>query len=181
MIEDDLRHLIREAGGFEQIKALHDEMIEKARAASWALKYTSHDEMTAKNREIADQFTDEFKVARRKLAQKLTADAKAKFVKERPNLRVVRMTTGEYVFTRKNRPASITRFEVPSSYLERCLHAERPLSDEVLAVIKRAYIRAFKGDKVLDLRVYNPQTGDEKLGHTFDDFVADPTLRNHTR
>ncbi len=173
LISDYLHHLMVEAGSKEALGQQLDEWRQKADREAAQVDWSDHDRARQERQAIYDRVRQEYALARSKLIRQLVEKAKAQFVKERPNLRIVRMTTGEYIFTTKNRAGSVAHFEVPAEYLARCLHAERPLSDDVLAIIKTAFLRAFGDDKELDLRIIkNRATGEETMGHKFDDFVA---------
>jgi len=135
-----------------------------------------HEAARAERDRIQDEIQNGFQVERSKMIRDAMARAKSKFQRMRPDLRITKLTTGEYVFTNKVRQAAVARFEVPTSYLAKCLHAERPLPDNVIPFIKDAFTRAhFSNDPdgQWDLRAYNPKgnNGDEDTGLTFDQFI----------
>lgn len=51
----------------------------------------------------------------------------------------MRNTMGEYRLVRKDREGYVTRFDIPESYLERTLHAERPLPEKAIAIIRKLW------------------------------------------
>jgi len=55
---------------------------------------------------------------------------------ELPTLAVQKLTTGDLRLIRKKRDGVISTFEVPDTYVARTLHADRPLPDDVMAIIK---------------------------------------------
>jgi hypothetical protein len=86
--------------------------------------------------------------------QDLIKDAIEQVRKELPTLRVQKLTTGELVLVRRDRPASIATFDIPESYLAKTLHADRPMPDAVLAVMKKLWLAVFPNDNG-DLRDHN--------------------------
>ena len=153
---------IMQKAGFEN--ALEDLKIE-FRRKSWGVD--------PKNQaEVNEKIYADFEIAKNKLVRIYVEQAKIEFRKRRPELKIAKLTTGEYLFVKANRSGSVTKFNVPKAYLERCLHAEQPLPDDVLQMVRAAFFRSVEnGDanRIFDLRIIHK--GDEKIGHTFDDFV----------
>jgi hypothetical protein len=116
-----------------------------------------------------DDFRGEFEAGQRKVLQNLFGKAKKDFEALRGKVRVTQLTTGEFVLTKADRPGVVTTFEVPADYLERTMHAERPLTDDQLAIVYKAFVRAAKGDeeRPFDLRHY----GSDSNGNKFWDFI----------
>ena len=84
---------------------------------------------------------------------------------ELPNLRAMKLTTGEMVLVRKDRTSAISVFDIPDAYLARTLHSDRPLPDKVLAVIRKLWMKTFPKDNG-DMRDAN----EKKVG--FDAYVT---------
>jgi hypothetical protein len=168
-----LRKLMDDAGFEQQQADLKDD---------WQSKFYQempHDVDADERKMYQDKFTLAFQTERSKLVRKVVAKAKAQFKEMRHNLRIKKLTTGEYVFTNVGRTATVAKFEVPTAYLSKCLHAEQPLPDAALKIVRALYFSAAKsmghgpGDETqtFDLRVNQP-TGHETQGHTFDSFVT---------
>lgn len=77
----------------------------------------------------------------KQLAQQLFPQAQAKLRTEMPNLRVARNTMGELSIVTRNRTGTVATFDVPDPYLARLLHAERPLPDKVLHLIRSLWFK----------------------------------------
>lgn len=91
-----------------------------------------------------------------------------------PNYRVVKNTMGEWSLVTRQRTAKIASFDVPEEYLSRCLHAERPLPDNVLAFIRDMWIKEYdkephyKNGKKL---VYHGMRDADENEVSFDDYI----------
>ena len=84
--------------------------------------------------------------AKRKSAAQKWQEAYDSVRKDLPNLRVMKLTTGELRLIRNNRPAAISVFDVPDEYLARTLHADRPLPDEALNAFKAIWLQMYPND-----------------------------------
>lgn len=92
----------------------------------------------------------------RAFIKSLMKDAKAIYRDERDNMRIVKNTMGHYVLVSKDREGYVTTFEVPDDYIERTLHAERPLPDHVLKAIRDLFVQKIGDpDRPLDMRDAN--------------------------
>lgn len=115
----------------------------------------------------------QFQAEKSALIRKAVEAAKAEFKRMRPDMRAIRLTTGEYVFTKKDRDGVVSTFEVPKDYIAKCLDVERPLPDSLLPVVKAAFARAAPtgdADQPWDLRHWD-EKGGQAMGRTFDQFV----------
>jgi hypothetical protein len=134
----------------------------------------SYDDREAKEA-IQAEIQDGFQKEKSAVIRKAVEQAKAEFKKMRPELRIVRLTTGEYVFTKKERAGKVSVFEVPKDYVARCLDVERPLPDDLLPIVKAAFARAHHANDPegqWDLRFWNPDDPNyEKMGNSFDAFI----------
>lgn len=127
-----------------------------------------------------------FQAERSKIIRDYVNRAKREFQRQRPNLRMVKLTTGEHMFVHPARKGQVVRFEVPKSYVERTLHADRPLPDNVIPAIRRAFARVAhdgREDTQFDLRTLNPKNrgattddgryyGDEHGPNSVDEYIA---------
>lgn len=161
-----LRDLVINDGLDERLHELRTEWQNK-----FYLEFRTHESRT---KETTAPFHKQYEEVRSKVIRDYVAKAKKTFERDRRKMRITRLTTGEYVFTAAGRAGRVTQFDVPKSYLARCLHAERPLPDDVLPVLKKAFARAsYDGggeETKWDLRVLTPD-GDETGMKTFDEFV----------
>jgi hypothetical protein len=181
LISAYLRKIMKDAGFDEELEKLKTLWQRQFHERMVGLEYPRGDddrELYIQNRDkIGDQVRAEFAVVRNKLIQKYMANAKKVFAKQRPDMRIMKLTTGEYVFMKSQREGGISKFEFPTSYIARCLHAESPLPDEILPIIKAAFARAHKEndpDAKWDLRYTkkNGNNADEQIGNTIDEFIA---------
>lgn len=62
------------------------------------------------------------------------------------NLRVLRLTTDEFVLVKKRREGQISRFHIPEWYMAKVLHAEMPVPDDVLLEFRQIYLKMFNMD-----------------------------------
>jgi hypothetical protein len=172
-----LRKLMNDAGFQQQMDDTKNQWQDKYYSLSRDIDWTDHERARKERDEMQAKFQADYQVVRSKMIRAAVAKAKAQFKAIRPNLRMVKLTTGEYIFTKVGRAASIAKFIVPTAYLERCLHAERPLPDDLLPIMKAAFARVAHDknpDQKWDLRVRNPKgnNGDEDIGLSFDEFIA---------
>jgi hypothetical protein len=116
----------------------------------------------------------EYEVERRALSQKFVAKAKKVYRERIKDMRIIRQSTGAWVFVKSERGGTISTFEVPRAYCEMTLDTEAPLADDVLPILRDAFYAAY--DKIpygtgrMDLRVWDAK-GDEKFPLSFDDYV----------
>lgn len=117
-------------------------------------------------REQGEAMKAAYQADMKKRIQKLVDRARSIFKKRLSTIRMSKMTTGEVVFVTKDRPGAVSRFEVPQSYLAKCINADRPMSDEIVDVMRGVFKSVMKGDK-LDLRIGR----EDKMPNTFDEFI----------
>jgi len=98
------------------------------------------------------------------------AAAQTKLKQMLPNLKIARNTQGELSIITRSHNATIAGFDVPESYLSRALHAERPMPDKVLQLVRKLWF-AEMGPTGHDLR-----DGDEN-GVDFDAYVKNYKTR----
>lgn len=130
-----------------------------------------------KNRKQAqDSINEEWLKARLDLIRSYVLIAKKEFKKLKPSFKMIKMTTGEFRLVKANRPAVISTFRVPNSYIDKVLHTERPLSDDMIELVRRAYQRThprFAADPTatLDLRTLKSKNDGDSEFETFDDYL----------
>lgn len=118
-----------------------------------------------------DKLQAEATAALKKEYAKFVTRAKKRLRAERDSLRVVRSTMGTFTLVKNERAGAVSRFDIPDDYLARTLHAERPMPDDVLDILRRiAHERV--GDSVVDMR-----DRDYEKMLNFDDWVEN--FRQH--
>jgi hypothetical protein len=131
------------------------------------------DELLAKisNGEIErDAANVEFENGRKKLLQDTMKEAKALYKERAKTMTMVKTTLGDYRFVAKDREGYLTTFDVPDDYIARCIDAEAPLPDHVIAAIDKLW-RDEKGkDAPKDLRHWD-ENDDEIGARTFDQYL----------
>ena len=135
-------------------------------------KYASP-EWHAREEEIRQMREADMNAVKHEYIQKAFAEYK----KLKKTMKIAKLTTGEYVFVKNKRSAIISKFKVPNAYIERVLHADRPLSDAGVEVVRDLYKRAYKrfaedDNAILDLRTLKPSKDLNKM-NSFDEFVRD--------
>lgn len=68
------------------------------------------------------------------------AAAQSKLKNMLPNLKIASNTQGELSIVTRSHNATVAGFDVPEAYLSRTLHAERPVPDKVLELIRKLWI-----------------------------------------
>jgi hypothetical protein len=101
------------------------------------------------------------------LTKKFFLKAKKLVMAQRSDLRVMKLTTGEWAIVKTDREGYVTQFEVPEAYLAKTLHVDQPLSVSVLDLIKRLWAATSGGDPE---RVYDMRNAAGEL-QTFDKWV----------
>jgi len=86
-----------------------------------------------------------------KRLQKHMKRAKVIYRQRRTTMRIVKKTTGEYAFVKNNRSGYIMSFEIPLSYINRTIHTERPLSDQLISFLGE-FIRNHGFSGKIDMR-----------------------------
>jgi hypothetical protein len=172
LMRNYLRKIMAELGFDEAVEKLKKEYQANFYKARGDLDWSDSskaEENRAVEKKLSQEFNEAFKIARSKAIRVYVDKAKAVFKNRRPNLRIVKLTTGEYVLAKPNRSGSISKFEVPENYVARVVHTDRPLSDEVLKIVKELFLDG-KEDRPMDLRAMDGHQ--ETMGHTFDSYVS---------
>ncbi len=171
-----IRHLVNDGEYGPQLASLKDKWQTKYYEMNGKIDWSGDHQKAQQERErIQQELNDGFKAERSKMIRDAVAKAKKDFVGIRRAMRVATLTTGEIVFTKPKRSARLSSFEVPISYIDKCLNVEEPISDELLPIMKDAFTRVHKDNDpegLWDLRTYNPETDGEGGGQSFDQFIA---------
>lgn len=116
----------------------------------------------------------EFKAERRALSQKFVAKAKKIYRERIKDMRIIRQSTGAWMFVKPERGGVISTFEVPRSYCEMTLDAEAPLPDDLLPILRDAFYAAYPnieyGKGKMDLRTWD-KDGNQVMPLSFDEYV----------
>lgn len=112
----------------------------------------------------SEQIYAGYKVALRDLFKTFFSMQKKKWLSSQSQFRILKTTVGEWKIVNAARGGHISSFDIPEFYLNKTLHADRPLSDADLTILRDIFKSVFTGN-VIDMR-----DSDEKF-LSFDGYV----------
>ena len=145
-----LKHLIdNELGWYDKMSEINGVWREKLHADP-AYRGTTRDE-------TENRYRQGYRAELTKTLQSYLAKAKKLYRQRRPNMRIVNDVKGNYVFVKADRDGYVTTFDIPVSFINRTIHAEKPLSDEMLAIVRQVFIEGTSDkptnpDRIMDMR-----------------------------